>query len=236
MQSPAESVSAEFYLARSTPLRIKICGITQPDQGRAIARLGVSSLGFICVAASPRYVTPEQIRAVVEALPPEAPVDRVGVFVDATLEDIQQVVAIAQLTAIQLHGNESPDDCQRVRDALPNLEILKALRVRDAAILDLAHRYTPHIDTLLLDAYHPHLYGGTGATLDWAMLRDFDPGCPWLLAGGLTPDNVQHALQAARPHGIDLSSGVERSPGDKDLELVKRLMGAIANGSPGIRT
>lgn len=228
MQSPAESVFAEFSLARSAPLRVKICGITQPAQGRSIAQLGVSALGFICVAASPRYVAPAQIRAIVEALPPEAPVDRVGVFVDATLEEIQQVVAIAQLTAVQLHGNESPDGCQRVREALPHIELIKALRVRDAATLDLAHRYAPHIDTLLLDAYHPHLYGGTGATLDWAMLRDFDPGCPWLLAGGLTPDNVQHALRATHPHGIDLSSGVERSPGDKDVGLVERLMGAIA--------
>ena len=239
MQSPAESCSAESFsadssLARATPLRVKICGITQPDQGRAIAQLGVSALGFICVAASPRYVTPEQIRAIVEVLPPEALVDRVGVFVDAAIAEIERVVAIAQLTAVQLHGNESPEDCQRVRAALPHIEVIKALRVRDAAILDLAHRYTPHIDTLLLDAYHPHLYGGTGATLDWAMLRDFEPDCPWLLAGGLTPDNVQHALQAARAHGIDLSSGVERSPGDKDLRLVERLMGAIA--PPGRQT
>lgn len=234
MQSPtesvsAESVSAEFFLAQSRPLRVKICGITQPDQGRAIAQLGVSSLGFICVAASPRYVAPEQIRAIVEALPPEAAVDRVGVFVDAAIAEIERVVAIAQLTTVQLHGNESPAFCQQVRDALPQVELIKALRVREAATLDLAHAYALHIDTLLLDAYHPHLYGGTGATLDWAMLRDFKPDCPWLLAGGLTPDNVQHALQAARPDGIDLSSGVERSPGDKDLRLVKRLLGAIAD-------
>lgn len=228
MQSPVESFAAEFPLVQSTPLRVKICGITQPAQGRAIAQMGVSALGFICVAASPRYVAPAQIRAVVEALPPEVPVDRVGVFVDATLEEIQQGVAIAQLTAVQLHGNESPDDCQRVREALPNIKVIKALRVRDAAILELACRYTPYIDTLLLDAYHPHLYGGTGATLDWAMLRDFNPDCPWLLAGGLTPDNVQHALNVAHPHGIDLSSGVEHSPGDKDLRLVERLMRAIA--------
>ncbi|RMF64039.1 MAG: phosphoribosylanthranilate isomerase [Cyanobacteria bacterium J069] len=209
-------------------MRVKICGITQPDQGRAIAQLGASALGFICATASPRYVSPTQIRAIAEALLPDFPIDRVGVFVDATVEEIEQVVAIAHLTAVQLHGNESPAFCQQVRQALPQVELIKALRVREAATLDLAHVYAPHIDTLLLDAYHPHLYGGTGATLDWAMLNRFNPGRPWLLAGGLTPANVQHALQQAQPHGIDLSSGVERAPGDKDLVLVARLLEAVA--------
>lgn len=228
MQSPAEPVSASLPLAQATsPLRVKICGITQPDQGRAIAQLGVSALGFICVAESPRYVAPEQIRAIVEALPPGSPVDRVGVFVDAAIAEIEQVVAIAQLTVVQLHGSESPDFCQQVREVLPQVELIKALRVREAATLDLAHTYAPHIDTLLLDAYHPHLYGGTGATLDWNLLKTFHPGRPWLLAGGLTPDNVQHALQTAHPHGIDLSSGVELAPGNKDLRLVEKLMKAV---------
>jgi phosphoribosylanthranilate isomerase len=228
MQSPAEPVSADFPLAPLRALlRVKICGITQPDQGRAIAQLGASALGFICVGESPRYVAPEQIRAIVEALPPGSPVDRVGVFVDAAVEEIRQVVAIAQLTVVQLHGNESPDFCQQVREVLPQVELIKALRVREAATLDLAHTYAPHIDTLLLDAYHPHLYGGTGATLDWNLLKTFHPGRPWLLAGGLTPNNVQHALQTTHPHGIDLSSGVELAPGNKDLRLVEKLMKAV---------
>lgn len=210
-------------------MRVKICGITKPDQGRAIARLGATALGFICVPQSPRYVTPEQIRAVVEALlddqnPGAAALpDRVGVFADADAEMICRTVAIAQLSAVQLHGQETPDFCQRLRLALPQIELIKALRIRDAAALAEADQYSTTVHTLLLDAYHPSLLGGTGHTLDWSGLQQFAPARPWFLAGGLTPDNILTALQQIQPDGIDLSSGVERQPGDKDLTQVARL-------------
>lgn len=131
--------------------------------------------------------------------------------------------AIANLNAVQLHGNESPEFCQQLRAALPEIEILKALRVRDLKVLAEADAYANLIDALLLDAYHPKLLGGTGKALDWSSLQNFCPGCPWLLAGGLTPDNVLDALIQARPDGIDLSSGVEQSPGNKDLTKVAQL-------------
>jgi phosphoribosylanthranilate isomerase len=203
-------------------MRIKICGITQAHQAEAIANLGATALGFICVRQSPRYVLPEKIRAMVTV-----PTDRVGVFVDAAVAEIEQVVAIAQLTAAQLHGNESPQFCQQLRAALPHLEIIKAFRVRSAETLEHTRLYESTVDALLLDAYHPHvtnpgLLGGTGASFDWNLLKHFRPSCPWLLAGGITPDNVQDALQV-QPDGIDLSSGVEVSPGDKDLISVARL-------------
>jgi phosphoribosylanthranilate isomerase len=203
-------------------MRIKICGITQAHQAEAIANLGATALGFVCVRQSPRYVLPEQIRAMVTV-----PTDRVGVFVDASVEEIENVVAIAQLTAAQLHGNESPQFCQSLRAALPHLEIIKAFRVSSAETLAQTRLYENVIDALLLDAYHPHvtnpgLLGGTGASFDWSLLKHFRPSCPWLLAGGITPDNVQDALQV-QPNGIDLSSGVEVSPGDKDLAAVAEL-------------
>ncbi|MBD0301815.1 MAG: phosphoribosylanthranilate isomerase, partial [Tolypothrix sp. T3-bin4] len=169
-------------------MRVKICGITKPEQGQAIAQLGATALGFICVQASPRYVTPGQIRAIVEPLLIE--VDRIGVFADATIEEITQIVAETGLSAVQLHGSESPEFCERLRESLPEVEILKALRVRTPACLNHATTYSSCVDTLLLDAYHPHLLGGTGKTLDWLILRQFRPNCPWLLAGGLTPDNI----------------------------------------------
>jgi phosphoribosylanthranilate isomerase len=103
------------------------------------------------------------------------------------------------------------------------VEILKALRVKTTECLDQAVTYGSYVDTLLLDAYHPQLLGGTGKTLDWKTLQQFNPKCPWFLAGGLTPDNVLDALTKLQPHGIDLSSGVERSPGDKDLDKVAQL-------------
>ena len=199
-------------------MRIKICGITKPEQGQAIAQLGATALGFICVQASPRYVTPKQIRAVVEHL--LVPVDRIGVFANASVEEICQIVADTNLSAVQLHGSESPDSCEQLRQSLPGVEILKALRVKTSQCLNQAATYASCVDTLLLDAYHPQMLGGTGKTLDWLTLQQFRPSCPWLLAGGLTPDNVLDALSELQPSGIDLSSGVERSPGDKDLEKV----------------
>lgn len=202
-------------------MRVKICGITKPDQGDAIAQMGATALGFICVPASPRYVTPAQISAVVEQL--SVNVDRIGVFSDSTIEDICQTVANAGLNGVQLHGNESPEFCQQLRQSLPDIELIKALRVRTTESLTQAEAYTSSVDTLLLDAYHPTQLGGTGKTLDWVTLQEYNPSRPWLLAGGLTPENVLDALSQVQPSGIDLSSGVERSPGDKDLDKVARL-------------
>lgn len=207
-------------------MRVKICGITNPDQAPAIAELGATALGFMCVRQSPRYQTALQIRAMVERLlasPVGQLVDRVGVFANATLEEIVQVVRTGHLTAVQLHGAESPQFCRDLRAALPGVELIKALRVRDSATLEQLSIYYGAIDTLLLDAYHPTVLGGTGKTLDWANLQQFRPECPWLLAGGLTPENVLAALHLTQPDGIDLSSGVELAPGDKDLQKVAQL-------------
>ena len=124
---------------------------------------------------------------------------------------------------MQLHGNESPQFCDRLRSALPGTELIKALRLRSPAALSQTESFQEVVDTLLLDAYHPDLVGGTGQTLDWQTLRQFQPKCPWLLAGGLTPDNVRTALDLVQPQGIDLSSGVEVSPGNKNLAEVARL-------------
>lgn len=199
-------------------LRVKICGITTPEQGKAIAQMGADTLGFICVSASPRFVTPEQIYAIGEMVSPT--VSRVGVFANAEVDHIVETVAIACLSSVQLHGDESPEWCELLRSRLPSVELIKALRVRDMETLNEAHRYSDVVDTLLLDAYHPTLLGGTGKTLDWSTLQSFQPKRPWLLAGGLTPDNVLDALGKLNPAGIDLSSGLERSPGNKDLDKV----------------
>lgn len=212
-------------------MRVKICGITRPEQGQAIARLGATALGFICVSQSPRYVTSAQISRVVEQLPPS--IDRIGVFANASLEEICQTVANASLTGVQLHGKESPDFCHKLRLSLPEVEIIKALRVKtDRETLHAtslqADDYSAWVDSLLLDAYHSQVLGGTGQTLDWFALRQFQPRCPWLLAGGLTPDNILDALTQVYPSGIDLSSGVERAPGDKDLDKVAHLFERLA--------
>ena len=209
-------------------MRVKICGITQPIQGKTIASLGATALGFICVPSSPRYVTPLQIKAVIEQLPQQT--DKIGVFANSSKEEIAQTVAETGLTGVQLHGDESLEFCQQLRQSLPNVEIIKALRIRDADDLDKSLTYTKYIDTLLLDAYHPQQLGGTGKTLNWDTLQQFSPDCPWFLAGGLTPQNILEALNKVSPNGIDLSSGVETAPGDKDLSKVSELFEKLGNG------
>jgi phosphoribosylanthranilate isomerase len=206
-------------------MRVKICGITQPEQGKAIAFAGATALGFICVRSSPRYVSAAQIRAVVTQLPEN--IDNIGVFANSTVDEIAQTVADSGLTGVQLHGDESTEFCYQIRQSLPNVEIIKALRIRSLEDFDKAVTYTDTVNTLLLDAYHPQQLGGTGKTLDWNMLQQFSPNCPWFLAGGLTPDNIVEALNQVKPSGIDLSSGVERAPGDKDLDKVAQLFARL---------
>lgn len=207
-------------------MRIKICGITQPDQGMAIAQLGATALGFICVESSPRYVTPTQIQQITQPLLASDTInapDRVGVFANADMETIRATVTTGHLNVVQLHGDESLEFCQQVKTALPAAEIIKAFRIRNKEALAQTYHYAPIVDTILLDAYHPTILGGTGHTLDWSILQAFKPDCPWLLAGGLNPQNVADAIAQVRPDGIDLSSGVEDAPGQKNLEKVKAL-------------
>lgn len=206
-------------------VRVKICGVMTPDQGQEIARLGANAIGFICVEKSPRYVTPEQIRQITKVLPQET--HRIGVFMNHKLETIVSTVETSRLTSVQLHGSESVEFCQHVRSALPTTELIKAFRVESAETLKSTQNYTSVVDWLLLDAYHPNLGGGTGLVLDWETLSAFKPDRPWFLAGGLTPANLAAALNALSPHGIDLSSGVEISPGHKDLAKVAALFEAI---------
>ncbi len=220
-------------------MRVKICGITKLEQGQAIAQMGATALGFICFPKSPRYITPENIRNIVEQLPIN--IDKIGVFVNPKIDLLSEIIINTKLNGIQLHGDESPEFCHQLRQSIPNnIEIIKALRIKSSPDLATANIYENYIDTLLLDAYHPDKLGGTGRTLDWKTMKDFSPTFPWLLAGGLNPENVTAAIQkfilVSHPKiefnhnfcGIDLSSGVETAPGDKDLVKVKKLFDSLA--------
>ena len=214
-------------------LRVKICGITDPDQGRAIAALGATALGFICARKSPRYATPERIRAIGQGLP--ARVARIGVFVNSPPAEVAAIARAGNLTGAQLHGDETPAECRALRELLPGVELIKAFRVRDRQTLAAISPYQDCVDTVLLDAFDPQQQGGTGRTLNWTELAGFRPPLPWLLAGGLNPENVGAALAHFSPNypdGIDLSSGIERSPGDKDLERAAALFAALADFEP----
>ncbi|MDJ0724567.1 MAG: phosphoribosylanthranilate isomerase [Prochloraceae cyanobacterium] len=202
-------------------MRVKICGITQVEQGRAIASLGATALGFICTSKSPRYVTATQIKEIVKTIP--ATVDKIGVFVNASKSEIIEVVGVAGLSGVQLHGDESREFCQQLKSDLPDLEIIKAIPVKSPESLSLVSVYSDCVDTLLLDAYHPKMRGGTGLAIDWDILEEFQSPLPWFLAGGLTPENIELAINRTNPAGIDLSSGVESAPGRKDLNKVADL-------------
>jgi phosphoribosylanthranilate isomerase len=210
-------------------VRVKICGITKADQAIAISRLGADTLGFICVPSSPRYIEPAAIGAIAHQLKHhclKSP-QRMGVFVNTELKTLIETVIQGELTGIQCHGDESPTDCRRLREEFPHLELIKAFRVKGLESLATLADYTPWVDGFLFDAYHPQALGGTGQTWDWTMLKTLELEKPWFLAGGLTPENILSVIQQLQPPGVDLSSGVEKAPGDKDLNRVQQLFMAL---------
>lgn len=203
-------------------MRLKICGITNLEQAEAIASLGVDTLGFICVNDSPRYVKAEDIKVITSKLPSE--ISKVGVFVNQRVEEIVNIVTEAGLTAIQLHGDETPSVCAQLRELLPDREIIKVFRYQNQDSLAHLDDYLSLIDTILLDTYQKEVYGGTGKTFNWSELADFRPPRPWLLAGGLNSENVVLALNTLKCDGIDVSSGVESQPGEKDLNKIQQFL------------
>ena len=202
-------------------LRVKICGITSPEQGTAIAALGAHSIGFICVQKSPRYVTPERAAELIRVLPPF--VMSVGLFVDAVANEVTQTLAQARVDLLQFHGNEAPAYCRQF-----GVPYLKALRVRPG--LDLLQYARDYHDAkaLLLDAYVEGTHGGTGATFDWALIPKNLP-LPVVLSGGLTPENITAAIQAVRPWAVDVSSGVEFQKGIKDAAKIAAFVTGVRN-------
>jgi len=192
-------------------LRIKICGITNEADARHAAACGADALGLVFYAKSPRAVSPEQARRIVAALPPF--VTTVGLFVNEEPNRIREIIDYCGLDVIQLHGDETPAQC-----LYPPRRVLKALRVKGEASLVGVENY--QVSALLLDAWHPGSYGGTGCLGDWELAAQVAAKRPVVLAGGLTPDNVAEAIRRVRPYGVDVSSGVESAPGQKDPEKV----------------
>ena len=201
--------------------RVKICGITDPDHGLAAAGEGADAIGLVFWPDSPRAVTPERARAIGEALPPF--VVRVGVFVDASRDEMARVADAAGLDMLQLHGDEPPEALA----GLPR-RALKAVRIGDGFAPEDALRYEGLAAGLLLDAPAPGRPGGTGRPFDWSLARGVRERTRFLLlAGGLTPESVAAAIHAVRPHGVDVSSGVESAPGRKDPKRVKAFLDAV---------
>lgn len=203
--------------------RIKVCGITRVEDARLAIEAGADALGFV-FAASPRRVDRAMAREIVRALPPF--VATVGVFVDEEPREVVETAAAVGLTAVQLHGDESPAVLRELRSRMP-LKMIKAFRVRAAGDLARLDDYRAHCDALLLDAYVPGAAGGTGRTFDWELARlARAAGHPLVLAGGLTPENVSAAVRRVRPFAVDVSSGVEAAPGRKDALRVRAFVAA----------
>lgn len=203
------------------PVRVKICGITTPEDGLIAARAGADAIGLVFWARSPRHVNPGRAREISRALPPF--VLRVGVFVDATADEIHQATEAARLDVLQLHGSEPPE----VFDDLPRRGV-KALRVGPDFDAVRAQSYEGRAAGLLLDTHAKSAPGGTGETFDWSIARELRAHVSYLvLAGGLTPDNVARAITEVRPDAVDVSSGVESAPGRKDADKVRAFIEAV---------
>jgi phosphoribosylanthranilate isomerase len=206
---------------------LKICGLRQPPQARAVAELGVDAIGVIAVPGSPRHLEASLRPALFEAVRAVRPdCLRVLVVADPTEADLPTLGPGRGHDRIQLHGQESPQRCAELRKRL-GLPLWKALRVRHPAELQACAAWLGVVDALLLDAWVPGQLGGTGHPIPPEWLVDFAPPLPWWLAGGVTPERAPTLLDQFRPTGLDASSGVEDAPGEKNLARVAALVQAV---------
>jgi phosphoribosylanthranilate isomerase len=202
----------------SNDVKIKICGITNLADARVAAEAGADAVGFIFCEDSPRRVSVETAEMISAQLPPH--LMRVGVFVNPPADLVAGAIQRCGLTLAQFHGQETPEFCLQF-----GVMTMKAFRVKDAAALEEIAEY--QVDAVLLDSYVNGQAGGTGAKFNWNLAveaRKF--GKPIFLAGGLTPENVAEAVRMTQPFGVDVSSGVEQSPGKKDADKVRRFIAA----------
>ncbi len=200
-------------------VRSKICGITRVEDALLAAEAGADAIGLVFYAKSPRAVDVRRAREIVAALPPF--VTTVGLFVDMPRGELSGILDAVPLDLLQFHGDETPADCAGYQRPY-----IKALRVRPGE--DIAARCAgyPQAAGILLDTFVPGVPGGTGEAFDWSQVPE-NPGCPIVLAGGLTPDNVAEAIRQVRPWAVDVSGGVEAGKGIKDAARVRAFLAAV---------
>jgi phosphoribosylanthranilate isomerase len=200
-------------------VKVKVCGITNPDDARVAADAGADAIGLI-FAESPRRVSVERAREIAAALPEG--VLKVGVFVDAEPGEVLRIAREVGLDYAQLHGDEPPEALAEIRDG--GVGVMKALRVRNAETLAAVERY--EADLFLLDAWSAEARGGTGARFDWELAKSLRRRDNIVVSGGLGPENVREAIEYFQPYGVDASSSLEERPGKKDGERVRRFVDA----------
>jgi len=217
----SETVIDDMEKNKANAPQVKICGLTQPEQARACADLGADAVGLVFYPKSPRFVTREAARVVCASLP--ASVAKVGVFVDEPMDVILEVVRDCGLTAVQLHGRESSQLVKEIADQFIN--VIKALYVEGLPAMDKADDYPAA--AFLIECRKGILPGGNAMAWDWKAARDFGASRPLILAGGLDPENVGKAIRDAVPDAVDVSTGVEASPGIKDMKKVDAFIRAV---------
>ena len=203
--------------------RTKICGITNIEDARVAVTAGADALGFLLYRKSPRYVDPMIVQQIVAQLPPF--ILPVGVFVNEEIKIVRDLMDTCGLALAQLHGDESATYCRELRRP-----VLKALRLKDRSTFVALAEFQARIEVrgFVLDALSEEAYGGTGHVVDWGLARQAAQAATVILAGGLTPENVGQALRAVQPYGVDVSSGVEVTPGKKDHEKVRAFLRAVS--------
>jgi phosphoribosylanthranilate isomerase len=204
------------------PIKIKICGITNVQDAEAAVAAGADALGFVFYAQSPRCIEPSVAKRIIAQLPPF--VLPIGVFVNHDRDSIRNVFDECGLAFAQLHGDETPAFCESL-----GRPVLRALRLRDRGSLLALAEYKGRIGVrgFVVDAFSSEAYGGTGQTVDWSLAHEIAQAAPILLAGGLTPSNVQEAIRQVQPYGVDVSSGVEKHPGQKAHEKIRAFTRAV---------
>ena len=208
--------------------RAKICGITRIQDIQSVVQAGADAIGFVFYPPSPRNVTLEQAKVLVKHVP--AYVQTVGLFVNATGDEIAQVLQQVPLDIIQFHGDETPEDCRAIA-AQVGRRWYKAIQVKpDLDVVDVIKSYQyVGASAVLLDAWHPELKGGTGHQFDWSQFPKLD--IPLILAGGLKPENIEDAITTTGAYAVDVSGGVESAKGIKDQQLIERFMQGVQRGS-----
>ena len=202
-------------------MKVKICGITETEDALNAVELGADALGFI-FAPSPRQISAERARQIIDTIPPFA--KTVGVFVNEDADVVREHINCCGLDLVQLHGDESPDFC---RNLMPR--VLKAVRIKDESNLSVCKAYQGVVRGLLLDTYAEDKAGGTGKTFDWQLaIKIKEMGMPIILSGGLGPANIVAAIDTVKPYAIDVNSGVENYPGKKSYRKMKELMNQLA--------
>lgn len=199
--------------------RVKICGITRPEDAKAAVEAGADAIGLVFYLPSPRCVSLEQAEAIVESLPPFVSV--VGLFVNADAGEIAEAVRRVPLDLIQFHGNECPDYCAGF-----DRPYIKAIRVREGMDLTAERARYPGARALLLDSYRPGVPGGTGESFDWSLIPPALAG-EVVLAGGLDAENIELAIRRVRPYAVDVSGGVEAAKGIKDPAKIRAFMRGV---------